>query len=154
MCYNKLNKERERYKKMTTKFIVKVGFYTDVNYGYGNNWVAIEEKFNTIEAAKKYCADNAEKTMTKSGDMIIVKKTIDEATFTVEEETVFTYDYFHAVEILKPIKALADNIAECEAKISRAKSAKTISRLTKEVETYRARKENYERKHNEFIATL
>jgi hypothetical protein len=140
--------------KMTTKYIIKEENYTDVSWGRGSKYIEIEGKFETLAEAKAYGIETVKATYATSGDFVVVERTIDEATFTVTENEVFKYDYFKAVKVIEYAEKEEKAIAEAKAELSRARSEKSITRITKKIAEYEATAKKYRRINEEYIATI
>ena len=92
---------------------------------------------NTVEQARENVKD-VKRNYTTTGTWRIVEKMIDEATFTVEEKVVETFDYWTEVRRFevaeRDIKILTNKLEEAEAHLARCKAERTINTAKKEIE--------------------
>lgn len=92
---------------------------------------------NTVEQAREN-VKGVKRDYTITGTWRIVEKMIDEATFTVEEKTVETFDYWTEVRRFevaeRDIEILTEKLEEVEKHLTRCKAEKTIAAAKKEIE--------------------
>ena len=91
---------------------------------------------NTVEQAKENVKD-VKRGYTTTGTWRIVEKMIDEATFTVEEKVVETFDYWMEIrrfEIAeRDIEIMTNKLEEAEAHLARCKAERTIKIAEKDI---------------------
>ena len=92
---------------------------------------------NTVEQAKENVKD-VKRGFTTTGTWRIVEKMIDEATFTVEEKTIETFDYWTEVRRFevaeRDIKVLTEKLEEEKVHLARCKADRAIKTAKKEIE--------------------
>jgi hypothetical protein len=92
---------------------------------------------NTVEQARENVKD-VKRNYTTTGTWRIVEKMIDEATFTVEEKTIETFDYWTEVRRFevaeRDIRVLTEKLEEEEKHLARCKAEKAIATAKKEIE--------------------
>jgi hypothetical protein len=110
---------------MTTKYLVNKGTYTNI-YGVAVEYIT-DKMFDTEEEAIAYGKTTTENAVMTNGNFKVVKKTIDEATFTVEEKEVYFFDYYIEVKIEEEIETLRNKKVKTEKQ--REKVEKEIAEL-------------------------
>jgi hypothetical protein len=126
---------KERKKDMRRMYIAQVEVTdTDGRYTRFMNRGNFE---NTVEQAKENVKD-VKRNYTTTGTWRIVEKMIDEATFTVEEKTIETFDYWTEVRRFevaeRDIRVLTEKLEEEEKHLARCKAEKAIATAKKEIE--------------------
>ncbi len=112
---------------MTTKYLVNKGTYTNI-YGTAVEYIT-DKIFDTEEEAIAYGKATVENAVMTNGNFKVVRKTIDEATFTVEEKEVYFFDYYIEVKIEEEIETLRNKKVKTEKQ--REKVEKEIAELKK-----------------------
>ena len=127
-------------------FKVEERIYTDCE-GRNSKWTASE--FVATIAEAEAIAETITAEFPCTGDYRIIATTMDEATFTITEEVVKTFNYWKEVKRVEEAKR---TIATYEAKIEEAEEAKKrcrteagIAKKDKEIAQYRARIEEENR---------
>jgi hypothetical protein len=110
---------------MTTKYLVNKGTYTNI-YGTAVEYIT-DKIFDTEEEAIAYGKATAESAIMTNGNFKVVKKTIDEATFTVEEKEVYFFDYYIEIKIEEEIETLRNKKVKTDKQ--REKVEKEIAEL-------------------------
>lgn len=121
-------------------YIIEERIYTDCE-GYNTKWETTEGKFNTIKEAEEKAMATITKGFVNTGDWKIVARTIDEATFTVTEETVKTFVWWEEIGKFESAKKTIENftkrINEIEASKKNCRTEKGIARKQKEIDEYK-----------------
>lgn len=125
---------------MTTKFVVKEHYFTDLTRGAGCELVTCGT-FDTLDEAINHGLTTCVRRMESDGDFTVFKVTIDEATFAVTEEKAARYDSFYGRYLPKQteqLKAERDKamqtIARARTETGRARAEAKVARLTAEIE--------------------
>ena len=126
---------KERKKDMRKMYIAQVEV-TDTDGRY-TRFINKGNFENTVEQAKENVKD-VKRNYTTTGTWRIVEKMIDEATFTVEEKTIETFDYWTEVRRFevaeRDIKILTEKLEEEEKHLTRCRAEKAIATAKKEIE--------------------
>lgn len=121
---------------MTIKYRIDVEYFADVCEGRGSNWNTGVGYYNTyeevLEEAKAY-----KKGMALTGNWNIVKRTIDEESFTVEDVLVKSFNWWKEVGAIKyadeEIARLREKIAKLEDSKKRVRSATGLVKKDSEI---------------------
>lgn len=116
---------------MTTKYLVNKGTYTNI-YGVSVEYIT-DKMFDTEEEAIAYGKATVEKTVMTNGSFKVVKKTIDEATFTSEEKEIYIFDYYYEIGIEEEIEELRNR------KVNTEKQKKRVEKEIAELEEVKRR---------------
>lgn len=123
---------------MKTMFKVEEKVYTDCE-GRNVKWIASDYIATVEEAEAK--ASEVSNQFPHTGSYRIIATTMDEATFTIKDETIKDFDYWREVkrveEAKKWIAIYTEKIAELEASKTRCKTEKGIAKREKEIAEYR-----------------
>lgn len=129
---------------MKTMFRIEANTYTDCEGRY-TEWKAVTEWVTKEEAMN--ATENIARSYSMTGDWRLVARTIDEATFTVADEIITTFDWWKEIgrkeDAKRCMKVWEKEIEKAEAIRARtekgeARKAKAIADAREVYERYRA----------------
>lgn len=121
---------------MTIKYRIDVEYFADVCEGRGSDWRTGTEYHSTYEDALEK-AETYKKGMALTGNWKIVKRTIDEVAFMVEDITVKEFNWWKEIGAIeyanREIARLRDKITKLEESKKRVRSATGLVKKDSEI---------------------